>query len=92
MHAGCGGFESCLVHQNSRFSLKFYCDNSRHLVCVPYSVENLHKMAEELGLNKCWFHAGDKPHYDIPKKRVAEIQAKCTVVTSREILSIITGS
>ena len=70
--------------------MKFYCDNQRHLVCVPYSVENLHKMAEQLGIKRCWYHAASAfKHYDIPKKRVAEVQAKCQVVSPRVILSIV---
>lgn len=66
--------------------MKYYCDNKRHLVCVPYSIENLHKMAIELDIKSCWFH---KDHYDIPKKRIAEIQSKCVVITPREIVAII---
>ena len=69
--------------------LSFYCDNSRHLVCVPYSVENLHKMASALDIKRCWFHRGKKPHYDIPKTRIEEIKSKCNVVSSMEILRII---
>ncbi len=69
--------------------LEYVCDDQRHLVCRPYSVENLHQMAEALEIKRCWFHAGDKPHYDIPKRRIAEVTAKCTVVTSREIINII---
>lgn len=69
--------------------LSFYCDNSRHLVCVPYSVENLHKMASALDIKRCWFHGGKKPHYDIPKTRIEEIKSKCNVVSSREVLRII---
>lgn len=68
----------------------FFCDDKRHLVCLPYSVDNLHKMATELGIKTCWFH--NKPglwHYDIPKRRVAEITAKCTLVTSKQIITII---
>lgn len=65
--------------------MKYYCDNKRHLVCVPYSIENLHKMAEDLGIKKCWFH---KDHYDIPKKRINEIQTKCELVTDRVINNI----
>lgn len=73
--------------------MKFYCDEMRHLVCVPYSIENLHCMAEQLGIKRCWFHASSRfPHYDIPKRRVDEIQAKCTVVSARETLRIIKGS
>lgn len=70
--------------------MKYYCDNERHLVCVPYSIENLHKMAEDLGIKRCWFHnKKGKEHYDIPKKRLKEIQSKCEVVDGREILKII---
>lgn len=72
--------------------MTYYCDNKRHLVCLPYSVENLHKMAEDLGIKKCWYHSGDKPHYDIPKKRIQEITAKCTVVSQTDIVKIINGS
>ena len=35
--------------------LTYYCDSMRHLVCVPYSTANLHRMAEELGIKRCWF-------------------------------------
>ncbi len=66
--------------------MKYYCDKQRHLVCVPYSIENLHLMAKDLGIKKCWFH---KNHYDIPKKRIDEISSKCEIVSPREILSII---
>jgi hypothetical protein len=72
--------------------VKYYCDNSRHLVCVPYSLDNLHQMAKDLNIKPCWFHSNSKfPHYDIPKKRVEEIQNKCEVVSSRMILDIIKG-
>lgn len=74
--------------------MTFYCDaDGRHLVCVPYSVEKLHAMARELGIKRCWFHAGAKyPHYDIPKRRIAEVKARCVVVSGREILAICKGS
>lgn len=72
--------------------LKFYCDNSRHLVCIPYSIENLHIMAKELNIKKCWFHSSAKyKHYDIPKKRIQEIQSKCNIVSEKDILKIIKG-
>lgn len=67
----------------------YYCDEMRHLVCVPYTVEGLHRMAEELGIKRCWFHSHPRhPHYDIPKRRVAEVQERCTVVDTRTILQI----
>ena len=30
--------------------MKYLCDNKRHLICEPYSIENLHKMAKELNI------------------------------------------
>lgn len=30
--------------------LTYYCDEARHLVCVPYSI------AEALGIKRCWYH------------------------------------
>jgi hypothetical protein len=66
--------------------MEYLCDNSRHLICKPYSIENLHRMAEELNIKRCWFH---KDHYDIPKKRIDEITNKCKVISSKEIVNII---
>lgn len=66
--------------------MTYYCDKARHLVCKPYSIENLHRMAKDLNIKKCWFH---KDHYDIPKTRIEEITAKCTVVSSKEIVRIV---
>lgn len=66
--------------------LIFYCDNKRHLICTPYSIENLHKAATILKINRCWFH---KNHYDIPKRRIEEIKNKCIVVSTREIINLI---
>jgi hypothetical protein len=81
-------------HAEHAGELTFYCDEKRHLVCVPYSVPNLHAMAEVLGIKRCWFHVGASyAHYDIPKRRVAEIEARCFVVSARVILKIVkTGS
>jgi len=66
--------------------MTYYCDNMRHLVCVPYSIDNLHKMAKDLNIKRCWFH---KDHYDIPKRRIKEIQDKCVVVSPKDIVNII---
>lgn len=66
--------------------LEYFCDNSRHLICKPYSIKNLHQMAEDLDINRCWF---DKNHYDIPKKRIKEIKSKCKIISSKEIVNII---
>jgi hypothetical protein len=45
-------------------------------------------MADDLGIKRCWFH---KDHYDIPKRRIDEITAKCEVVSSKEIIKIMRG-
>lgn len=69
--------------------MKYLTDGSRHLICVPYSIENLHKMADALGIKRCWFHNGKFPHYDIPKRRIAEIEAKCELVEPIDIVNTI---
>jgi hypothetical protein len=68
--------------------MEYYCDKQRHLICKPYSFVNLHLMAEDLGIKKCWFH---KDHYDIPKRRIAEITEKCEVVSPKTIVRMIKG-
>lgn len=70
--------------------LQYFCDEMRHLVCLPYSIENLHQMAKELGIKRCWYHPSPNgKHYDIPKKRIAEITAKCNLVSPYRILEIV---
>lgn len=76
------GFES------SVFRMIYICDNKRHLVCKPYSIDNLHIMAFNLGIKRCWFH---KDHYDIPKTRIEDIMSRCSIVSSKEIVSTIKG-
>ena len=49
-------------------------------------------MAKAFNLHKCWYHSGNFPHYDIPKKRIEEITAACTVISTRELLQIIKNS
>jgi len=66
--------------------LNYFCDEKRHLICTPYSIENLHRMAKDLGIRRYWFH---KNHYDIPKRRIKEITDKCTVVSSKSIVTMI---
>jgi hypothetical protein len=72
--------------------MEFFCDNKRHLICIPYSVENLHIMAQQLSIDKCFFHKQGKnyhPHYDIPLKRRKEIESQCTKISRSELLKII---
>ncbi len=90
--------EELTIHYNNRpgtpatlwfptASLEFVTDGRRHLVCRPYSIENLHRMAEGLSISRAWFH---RDHYDIPKRRIADIESRCTLVSPRELLSLIT--
>lgn len=70
--------------------LTYYCDEGRHLICVPYTVKNLHRMAKELNLHICWYHAASNfPHYDIPKRRVEEIKSKSTVIEAKDLVRLI---
>lgn len=69
--------------------MDYICDNKRHLVCRPYSIMNLHRMAEDLNIKRCWFHNNKYPHYDIPMRRIEEIQNKCIVVSTSYLLRII---
>lgn len=86
--------------------LTYLCDKHRHLVCVPFSIENLHRMADDLGIKRGWFDKGVRrwptgranyfttirhPHYDIPKRRVEEIAAKCTIVPTTVLFDVIRG-
>ena len=66
----------------------YLTDRKRHLVCFPYSIENLHQMADALKIGRHWFH---KNHYDIPKRRIDEIENQCTIVSSKEIVKLIKG-
>lgn len=74
--------------------MRYFCDGlGRHLVCIPYTVENLHLMADELDIGRHWFHRHpEHPHYDIPKRRIEEIAARCTLVSTRDILAIVKGT
>lgn len=46
-------------------------------------------MANDLGIGKNWYHGGKFPHYDIPKKRIDEIEKFCVKISSKELLTII---
>ena len=71
--------------------IKFYSDGRRHLVCLPYSVDNLHSMADTLKIKRCWFHKNPYPHYDIPVRRIEEIEKQCTIISSKDIVRICKG-
>jgi len=60
-------------------NLKILYDKDGRLICLPYSLDNLHEMAGELGLKKCWFEKGN---YLIPHFREEEIKRKGSEVES----------
>ena len=69
--------------------LVFLTDGKRHLICLPYSIKNLHEMARQLDIKPCWFHKCNHAHYDIPKRRIKEIETKCSMISSVELVKII---
>lgn len=73
--------------------MKFFIDNARHIVCLPFSIDNLHLMAAELGIERRWFHSHPRhPHYDAPARRLEELKLRCELVSTRTILAIINGT
>lgn len=66
--------------------LIYLTDKKRHLICLPYSIDNLHTMADKLGIKRCWFH---KNHYDIPVRRRQEIESKCIIISTKALARII---
>lgn len=75
---------------NNEVELEYYCDEQRHLVCIPYNVENLHLMATDLGIKRSWFHRKrNAKHYDIPKLRFKEICEKCNLISGTALYRII---
>lgn len=70
------------------YGLTYVCDIKRHLVCWPYSLPNLHRMARQLHIERCWFH---KTHYDIPVRRT-DILLTSALVTSKTVVKVIRGS
>lgn len=66
-------------------------DGRRHLVCLPYSKENLHKMADELEIARCWYHSPPYPHYDISIRRKEELESMCEIVLPKDIVRICKG-
>jgi hypothetical protein len=74
--------------------LTYFYDEQSHLVCRPFSLSNLHAMAADLGIKRCWFHNGGGgrfPHYDVPNKLQAHVAANAVLISPRETLDIIKG-
>lgn len=71
-----------------------YVDTARHpfgrmIMChmMADTVDELHKMAERLGLRRDWFQDGRFPHYDVCKSKCAHaITIGAVEVTSKELV------
>lgn len=74
--------------------IAIYADQSRHLVCTPYSRANLLVAADTLGIPRHWLHVGRGAHIDIPARRVEDVLSdpRVRVVSSRSVLAIIRGA
>lgn len=59
--------------------LVYITDGVGNVICLPYSVENLHKMADDLGIKKTWYRDG---HYKVPKEIAEDLEEKCDKVTT----------
>ena len=46
-------------------------------------------MADSLSIGRHWFHSGKLAHYDIPKKRINEIESLCVHLPPKQLLAII---
>lgn len=72
-----------------------YITDKIHLICLPYTVENLHEMAKRLKIRKHFFHnTVNKPHYDLPvtrRKHLLEEEIH-KIASSKELVNIINNS
>ena len=54
------------------------------------NLDELHEMAEKIGVKRRWFQQGSTPHYDICKsKRALAIEHGAQEVNRREVVTII---
>lgn len=74
-----------------------YVDSTRHefgrmIMChmLADTEEELHAMAEKIGLKRSWFQAESTPHYDVSlAKRKLAIQNGAIVIGRKETVEII---
>ena len=68
--------------------MRYFADERRHLICVPYTRENLLAMADDLDIPRHWYHGGTYPHIDMPARQVIRIldDPRVTIVSPREIV------
>lgn len=64
----------------------------RMVMChmVADSLDELHTMAEALGLKREWFQPGSTPHYDLcTSKRTAAMKKGVVVIGRRDLVKLI---
>lgn len=74
-----------------------YVDSAQHQfgrmkMChmLSDSLEELHAMADKIGIRRKWFQPRSTPHYDICKaKREQAIKLGAVVIGNRELVTII---
>lgn len=54
------------------------------------SLDELHAMADRIGLKRAWFQPNSSPHYDVSKeRRKLAIQYGAVEVTNKELVAVI---
>ena len=69
----------------------YFAKFGRMLMChmTADTLEELHAMADSLGLKRSWFQNHRLPHYDVSKgKRIEAISKGAIPVTARELVII----
>lgn len=53
-------------------------------------LEELHALAERIGMKRAWFQGKRIPHYDLtPSRRAAAVQAGAIEVTDQELVALL---
>ena len=55
---------------------------------VADTEEELHEMADRIGMRRAWFQSGSRPHYDVSKsKRTLAVECGAVEITTRELVT-----
>ena len=56
---------------------------------IADSEDELHEMADKIGMRRAWFQNGRRPHYDVSKsRRKLAVEYGAIEVTIRELISM----
>ena len=74
----------------TRFDSLIYClDDDLHLICMPYSDENIRMMAEHLKLVRNWLVSGRHKYYEVPLHEAQRIASQTLRVSHGQLISVI---